>query len=203
MKDPCNFWARILRTWARAGSTPEPLRACWAVLAANKQATVKRSRAFARAASQYLCDIALASCLTHRSTFAQTQLPLHRPGVSVVAVSTCQLVAAAVVAVVDNQRTATRRVSRVGIFARAYSPWCACDNLRLRAATEPSDFSVFARHKRLYSRWCRQTPQHELRPASLGKVWKTIMTVEGCLQGRNVAEADKDGYLQRSTFRSS
>ena len=172
MKDPCNFWARILRTWARAGSTRNPaarVGPCW--LAANKQATVTHSRAFACAESQYFCAVALASCLTHRSTFAQTQLPLHRPGVSVVAVSTCQLVAAAVVAAVtDNPRTVLRRVGRVGIFARAYSRWCACGNLRLRAATEPSNFPIFARHKRVYSFWCRQTLQHELRPASLGKV---------------------------------
>ena len=71
---------------------------CW--LAANKQARDTHFRAFACAESEYFCAVALASCLTHRSTFAQTQL---RPGVSVVAVSTCQLVAAAVVAAVTDK----------------------------------------------------------------------------------------------------
>ena len=159
MKILANFWSRILRTWARAGNTAQTLRACWAVLAGCEQAaTVTHSRAFACTESQYFCAVALASCLTHRSTFAQTQLPLHRPGVSFVAVSTCQLVAAAVVAAAaDNLRTALRRVGRLSIFARAYSRCCACGNLRLRAATEPSDFPIFARHKRLHSLWCRKT----------------------------------------------
>ena len=81
----------------------EKLRACWAWLAANKQARVTHFRALACAESEYFCAVALASCLIHRSTFAQTQLPLPRPGVPVVAVSTCQLVAAAVVAAVTDK----------------------------------------------------------------------------------------------------
>ena len=188
-------------TWARADITAR-VGPCW--LAANNRAKVTHSRAFACTDSRSFCAVALASCLTHRSTFAQTQLPLHRLGVSVVAVSTCQLAAAAVVAAVtDNSRTALRRVGRVGTFARAYSRWSLCSVLRLRAATEPSDSPIFARHKRLYSFWFHKTLQHELRPASLGKVRKAVVPVDDSLQGRVVAEADKDGYLQRNTFWSS
>ena len=75
--------------------------------------------------------------MTHRQTFQQTQLLSHRPGVPVVAVSTCHLVVAAVAAAVvaETRFVASKTDSR---FSAVFQPLSALSQLySLRGGNRP------------------------------------------------------------------